>query len=52
MATYQVETYCGTVWGWAPVSSAAPLSLADAERRLRLYRGVRGDLRLYRISAL
>lgn len=46
---YRVETFCGTAAGWLPASPAA-LPHADAERRARLYRAVRGDWRLYRVA--
>ena len=47
---YRIETFTGTASGWLPVSPAV-LPLADAERRARLYRAVRGDQWLYRIAA-
>ena len=47
---YHVETYCGTVDGWRAVSPAV-VDAATAARRLRLYRAVRGDVRLYRVAA-
>lgn len=44
-----ISTYCGTVAQWQPVS-AARLTRAAAERRLSLYRAVRGADWLYRID--
>ena len=46
---YHVETYCGTVDGWRAVSPAV-VDAATAARRLRLYRAVRGDAYVFRVS--
>ena len=46
---YRVETYCGTVEGWRAVTAA--VDAATAARRLRLWRAVRGDVRIYRVAA-
>ncbi len=46
---YRVETFRGTVDGWQPASPAT-VPHAVAERRARLYRAVRGDVRTYRVA--
>lgn len=46
---YRVETFTGTAAGWLPASPAV-LPLADAVRRVDLYRAVRGDRWIYRVG--
>jgi hypothetical protein len=47
--SFRIETFRGTAAGWLPASPAA-VDAATAARRLRLYRAVRGDARLYRVA--
>jgi hypothetical protein len=47
--TFRIETFRGTVDGWAPASPAV-VTAETAARRLRLYRAVRGADWLYRIA--
>lgn len=47
--SFRIETFRGSAAGWLPASPAA-VDAATAARRLRLYRAVRGDVRLFRIA--
>jgi hypothetical protein len=47
--SFRIETFRGTAAGWLPASPAA-VDAVTAARRLRLYRAVRGDARLYRVA--
>lgn len=47
--SFRIETFRGTADGWAAASPAV-VTAETAARRLRLYRAVRGDSWLYRVS--
>lgn len=49
MLSFRIETFRGTAAGWLPASPAV-VTAETAARRLRLYRAVRGEARLFRVA--